>query len=191
MHVIVLLLTTLLLPVEQDPTGNWKMTIKVGHLGEGLRTVILEITKEDDGYQGQLTSMQNRMTDADEVTFDDGMLTIWYGSYEYKLKIDGDTASGTVTSPAGTQEVTANRQTSQLFAGDAPEPYQKTWRGTLEKQEDGYAIVTRRNTFNFTNADAFEEQLSSFVDQDATITGLWRIDKIEILSIESWERGRR
>jgi hypothetical protein len=191
MRVIVLLLTTLLLPVEQDPTGNWKMTIKVGHLGEGLRTVILEISEEDEGYKGQLTSMQNRMTDADEVTFDGEVLTIWYGSYEYKLKIDGDTASGSVTSPAGTQEVTANRQTSQLFAGDAPEPYQKTWRGTLEKQEDGYAIVTRRNTFNFINADAFEEQLSSLVDQDATVTGLWRIDKIEILTIEPWERGRR
>jgi hypothetical protein len=185
------LLTTLLLPVEQDPTGNWKMTIKVGHLGEGLRTVILEINEEDEGYKGQLTSMQNRMTDADEVTFDGEVLTIWYGSYEYKLKIDGDTASGSVTSPAGTQEVTANRQTSQLFAGDAPEPYQKTWRGTLEKQEDSYAIVTRRNTFNFINADAFEEQLSSLVDQDATVTGLWRIDKIEILAIEPWERGRR
>ena len=195
MHVVALLLTTLLLPVDQDPTGNWKMTIKVGHLGEGLRTVILEITEEDedegDGYKGQLTSMQNRMTDADEVTFDGETLTVWYGSYEYELKIEGDTASGSVISPAGTQDVTANRQTSQLFAGDAPEAYQKTWRGTVEKQEDGYAIVTRRNTFNFINADAFEEQLSSFVDQDATITGLWRIDKIEILAIEPWERRRR
>ena len=193
MHVLALLLTTLLLPVDQDPTGNWKMTIKVGHLGEGLRTVILEITGNDEGYTGQLTSMQNRMTDADEVTFDGEMLTVWYGSYEYKLEIEGDTASGSVISPAGTQDVTANRQASQLFAGDAPEPYQKTWRGTVEKQEDGYGyvIVTRRNTFSFINTDAFEEQLSSFVDHDAMITGFWRIDKIEILSIEPWERRRR
>ena len=193
MHVVAVLLTTLLLPVpvDQDPTGNWKMTIKVGHVGEGLRTVILEITQEGDGYRGQLTSMQNRMTDADEVTFDGQTLTVWYGSYEYELKIEGDSASGTVMSPAGTQNVTANRQESQLFAGDTPEPYQKTWRGKVEKQEDGYAIVTRRNTFHFVNAGAFDEQLSSFVDQDAVITGLWRIDKIEILAIEPWERRRR
>ncbi len=195
MHVVALLLTMLVLPFDQDPTGNWKMTIKVGHLGEGLRTVILEITRagenEGDGYKGQLTSMQNRMTDADEVTFDGETLTVWYGSYEYKLKIEGDSASGSVTSPAGTQDVTANRQASQLFAGDTPEAYRKTWRGTVENQENGYAIVTRRNTFYFINAEAFDEQLSSFIDQDATITGLWRIDKIEILAIEPWERRRR
>ncbi len=191
MYVVALLLTTLLLPVDQDPTGNWKMTIKVGHLGEGLRTVILEITKEGEGYKGQLTSMQNRMTDADEVTFDGETLTVWYGSYEYKLKIEGDSAQGSVMSPAGTQDVTANRQSSQLFAGDTPEPYQKTWRGTIEKQQDGYTIVTRRNAFDFINADAFDEQLLSFVDQDAVITGWWRIDKIEILSIEPWARRRR
>jgi len=193
MQVVALLLTTFLFAVDQDPTGNWKMTIKVGHLGEGLRTVILEITKESDGdgYKGQLTSMQNRMTDADEVTFDGETLTVWYGSYEYKLKIEGDSAQGSVMSPAGTQDVTANRQSSQLFAGDTPEPYQKTWRGTIEKQQDGYTIVTRRNAFDFINADAFDEQLLSFVDQDAVITGWWRIDKIDILSIEPWERRRR
>ncbi len=193
MQVVALLLTTFLFAVDQDPTGNWKMTIKVGHLGEGLRTVILEITKESDGdgYKGQLTSMQNRMTDADEVTFDGETLTVWYGSYEYKLKIEGDSAQGSVMSPAGTQDVTANRQSSQLFAGDTPEPYQKTWRGTIEKQQDGYTIVTRRNAFDFINADAFDEQLLSFVDQDAVITGWWRIDKIEILSIEPWARRRR
>lgn len=190
MYALVALLTTLLVPVDQDPVGNWKMTIKVGHVGEGLRTVILEVTEDGDGYQGQLTSMQNRMTHADEVTFDGETLTVWYGSYEYDLKIDGDSAAGTVTSPAGTQDVTAERQDTQLFAGDAPEPYQKTWNGKVEKLEGGWAIVTRRNTFHFTNADAFEEQLSSFADGDASITGLWRVDKIEILSIEPWERRR-
>ena len=41
------------------------------------------------------------------------------------------------------------------------------------------------------NADAFDEQLSSFADKTAAVTGLWRIDKIEILSIEPWERRRR
>ena len=189
MQLLLFLLTTLL-PVDQDPTGNWKMTIQVGHVGEGLRTVILEVTEEDDEYSGRLTSMQNRMTDADEVTYDGETLTVWYGSYEYKLKIEGDTASGTVTSPRGSQDVTATRQETQLFAGDEPEPYQKTWRGTIEKKEDGYAVVTRRNTFYFVNAEEFADQLASFADQSATVTGLWRIDKIEILSVEPWERTR-
>lgn len=85
-HAVALLLTTLLLPVNQDPAGNWKMTIKVGHVGEGLRTVILEVTEEPEkgGYKGQITSMQNRMTHADEVSFEGDTLTVWYGSYEYR-----------------------------------------------------------------------------------------------------------
>lgn len=192
-HAVALLLTTLLLPVNQDPAGNWKMTIKVGHVGEGLRTVILEVTEEPEkgGYKGQITSMQNRMTHADEVSFEGDTLTVWYGSYEYTLQIDGDSASGTVTSPSGTQDVTAKRQDTQLFAGDTPEPYQKTWNGTIERTEDGYSIVTRRNTFSFTNPDAFAEQLTGLAGNDASVTGLWRTDKIEILTIEAWERNRR
>ncbi len=180
-HGFMLALTALLLPVDQNPAGNWKMTIKVGHVGEGLRTVILEVTEDSDGngYQGQLTSMQNRMTHADEVTFEGQTLTVWYD------------AAGTVTSPSGTQDVTAKRQETQLFAGDAPEPYQKTWRGAIEKDGDAYTIVTRRNTFAFTNPDTFAEELASLAGNDASITGLWRIDKIEILAIAAWERNRR
>lgn len=193
LHGLALVLATLVLPVDQDPIGNWKMTIQVGHVGEGLRTVILEVTENDDGagYEGQITSMQNRLTDADEVSFDGDVLTVWYGSYHYELRIDGDSAAGTVTSPSGTQDVTANRQETQLFAGDAPEPYQKTWNGAIEKKDDGYAIVTRRNTFYFTNSDAFANQLASFSGGDVSLTGLWRVDKIEILAIEAWERNRR
>jgi len=172
---------------SDGPVGNWKMVIKVGHVGEGLRTVILEVSEADDGYHGQLTSMQNRMTDADEVTFDNDVLTVWYGSYEYELTIDGDTAAGTVTSPAGTQQVTAKRQESQLFAGDAPEPYQKTWRGKVERRDDAYVIVTRRNTFELGNASDHEQALSELSGVDVTVTGLWRVDKIEIVSIA---RGR-
>ncbi len=176
--------------VEQNPVGNWKMTIEVGHIGEALRTVILEVTENGEQYKAELTSMQNRMTEADEVTFEDDLLTVYYGSYEYKLAIEGDTATGTVVSPAGTQDVTARRQQTQLFAGDAPEPYQKIWRGSLEKDEDGYKIVTRRHTFGFVNADAFEKQLESFVGKGVAITGFWRVDKIEIHTIEPWERRR-
>ena len=184
--------TSLLLApaAEPNPVGNWKMTLTVGHIGEALRTVILEVTEDGEQYKAQLTSMQNRMTEADEVTFEDDLLTVYYGSYEYKLTIDGDTASGTVASPAGTQDVTANRQQTQLFAGDAPEPYQKTWRGSVEKTADGYRIATRRHTFDFLNADAFEEELESFVGKGVSITGFWRVDIIEIHSIEPWERRR-
>lgn len=174
---------------EEDPTGNWKMTIRVGHVGEGLRTVVLAVKETQDGYEGELTSMQNRMTPADEVTFDGEKLTVWYGSYEYELAIDGDRAEGTVTSPAGVQNVTAERQDSQLFAGDEPEPYQKTWRGTIERAEDGYVIATRRHRFGFVNDDAFEAELESRLGTPVTVTGMWRVNEIEILEIaEASER---
>ncbi len=184
--------TSLLLApaVEQSPVGNWKMTIRVGHIGEALRTVILEVTENDGEYKAQLTSMQNRMTEADEVMFEDDRLTVYYGSYEYELVIDGDTATGTVVSPAGTQDVTANRQQTQLFAGDAPEPYLKTWRGSVEKTDGGYEIATRRRRFTFLNGEAFEEELESFVGKGVAITGFWRVDTIEIHTIEPWERRR-
>jgi hypothetical protein len=182
-------LLALFLLAAESPVGNWNMTIEVGHLGEGLRTVILEISaKEGGGYLARLTSMQNRMTEADEVRFEGKTLTVVYGSYEYSLEIDGDEAKGTVTSPTGSQEISARRQDSQLFAGDAPEPYQKTWMGKVEKRGEEYFIVTRRNTFGFTNADGFHEELQRFASQDVTITGLWRIDKIEIQKIEPAKR---
>ena len=185
------LVSLLLTPVvEETPVGNWKMTIKVGHIGEGLRTVVLAVTEADGGYKGELTSMQNRMTEADEVLFDGKTLTVYYGSYEYVLDIDGDTGTGTVTSPAGKQDVTAERQETQLFAGDEPEPYQKTWRGQIEEHDGSYVIKTRRNTFDFVNADVYEKELTGYLGKGVSITGFWRVDKIEIQTIEPWQ-GRR
>lgn len=191
MHLVSMLIASLLAsPIAESPLGNWKMTIKVGHVGEGLRTVILEISEDNDGYRGELTSMQNRMTDADEVTFEDDVLSVWYGSYHYELTIEGDEATGTVTSPSGVQSATARRQQTQLFAGDAPEPYQKTWRGTIERGPEGYTLVTRRNAFGFQNASEHESELTRFDGQSVTITGLWRVDRIEIQTIAPDESER-
>ena len=33
----------------QGPVGNWNIKVKVGHVGEGIRTVILRIKKMEDG----------------------------------------------------------------------------------------------------------------------------------------------
>ncbi len=174
----------LLSPSAEAATGNWNLTLKVGHRGEGLRTVVLEVKEKDGGYSGRLTSMQNRMVDADEVAFDGKTLTVVYGSYRYELEIEGNTATGTVASPAGTQQVTAKRQSTQLFAGDEPAAYQKTWSGRIEPRDGGFAVVTRRHSFGFTNADAFREELEGLVGQEVEITGLWRVDRIEIQKIE-------
>ncbi len=174
----------LLAPPTERPTGNWNLTLKVGHRGEGLRTVVLEVQEKEGGYTGRLTSMQNRMVDADEVTFLGKTLTVVYGSYRYELEIEGDAATGTVASPAGTQEVTAKRQSTQLFAGDDPAPYQKTWSGRIETGEGGFAVVTRRHRFGFTNGDEYRKQLEGMVGQEVEITGLWRVDRIEIQKIE-------
>jgi hypothetical protein len=177
------ILGLLLLSSPETPAGNWNMTIKVGNRGEGLRTVVLEVEAEESGYSGRLTSMQNRMVDADEVTFDGKTLTVVYGSYRYELEIEGDTAKGSVTSPSGTQEVEAKRQATQLFAGDEPPPYQKTWSGHIEAGDGGFAIVTRRHRFSFLNADSFRDELEGVVGQEVEIIGLWRVDRIEIQEI--------
>jgi hypothetical protein len=174
----------LLGPRAEAPAGNWNMTLKVGHRGEGLRTVVLEIKEKDGAYSGRLTSMQNRMVDADEVSFDGETLTVVYGSYRYELEIVGDTATGTVASPAGTQEVTAKRQSTQLFAGDQPPAYQKTWSGRIEARDGAFTVATRRHSFGFTNAEAFRHELEGMVGKEVEITGLWRVDRIEIQKIE-------
>jgi len=173
-----------LLAAAETPVGNWNMTIKVGNRGEGLRTVVLEVKEKDQGYSAQITSMQNRMVDADEVSFEGKTLTVVYGSYSYELEIDGDTAKGTVTSPSGAQDVEAKRQSTQLFAGDQPPPYQKTWSGTIEVGVGGFALVTRRHRFSFFNAESFRDELEGMVGQEVEITGLWRVDRIEIQKIE-------
>jgi hypothetical protein len=128
--------------------------------------------------------MQNRMVDADEVTFEGRTLTVVYGSYRYELEIEGDAAKGTVTSPAGTQEVEAKRQSTQLLAGDQPPPYQKTWSGKVEVGAGGFALVTRRHRLSFLNAESFRNELEGMVGQEVEITGLWRVDRIEIQKIE-------
>jgi len=174
----------LLAPPAEVAAGNWNMTLRVGHRGEGIRTVVLEVKEKDGGYSGRLTSMQNRMVDADEVTFEDDTLTVVYGSYRYELEIEGDAATGTVSSPAGTQEITARRQSTQLFAGDDPAAYQKTWSGRIEAKDGNFAVVTRRHSFGFTNEDAFRDELEGMVGKEAEITGLWRVDRIEIQTIE-------
>jgi hypothetical protein len=181
---IPVLVFLLLAPPEEVAAGNWNLTLKVGHRGEGLRTVVLEVEEKDGAYSGRLTSMQNRMVDADEVSFDGNSLTVVYGSYRYELAIEGDTATGTVASPAGTQEVTAKRQSTQLFAGDEPPAYQKTWSGRIEARDGAFAIVTRRHDFGFTNAEAFRDELEGMVGKEVEITGLWRVDRIEIQKME-------
>ncbi len=128
--------------------------------------------------------MQNRMVDVDEVTFDEKTLIVVYGSYRYELEIDGDTAKGSVISPSGTQEVEAKRQSTQLFAGDEPPPYQKTWLGRIEAGDGGFALVTGRHRFGFFNADSFRQELEGVVGQEVEIVGLWRVDRIEIQKIQ-------
>jgi hypothetical protein len=174
---------SLLAPPEEVATGNWNLTLKVGHRGEGLRTVVLEVEEKDGAYSGRLTSMQNRMVDADEVSFDGKILTVVYGSYLYELEIEGDTATGTVASPAGAQEVTAKRQSTQLFAGDEPPAYQKTWSGRIETRDGAFTVTTRRHSFGFTNAESFRDELEGMVGKEVEITGLWRVDRIEIQKI--------
>ena len=174
-----------------DPTGVWNLTFKVGHIGEGLRTVIIDVDRDGDRLTAFVNGRQNRMVEADEVSFDGGVLRVIYGSYEYVLTIGDQDATGSVSSPTGTQEVTATRQESRLFAGDEPPPLEKTWRGDLTRDGGALVLRTRRSTFQFLNATEFVDQLGALEDEYVSIAGQWIVDKIRIEAIAIAERPRR
>ena len=84
----------------------------------------------------------------------------------------------------GTQQIAAKRQQTQLFVGDEPPPLRKTWRGKIEKIDGEWKVVTRRGSFGFVNADAHAERLSELAGTDTNVDGWWRVNRIEIVSLE-------
>lgn len=169
----------------QNPVGNWNIKIKVGHVGEGIRPVVLEIKEAEGKLSARMSKLNGAMEDVDEMTYKDGKLSIVMGSYEYILWADGDTLKGAVVSPAGKQEVTGARQESLRLLGDESQVLHRSWRGVVENRDGTFVMKTREgfDTY-FTNADEFIGQLKEMEGKTISVTGWWVKTKIKIEKIE-------
>ena len=171
---LVLAICAAVQPVQaaQGPVGNWNIKVKVGHVGEGIRTVILKIKKIEDGkYDIKMSKMSGKLDDIDELDFrGENELFMVMGSYEYTLQFEGDTVKGTVVNPAGKQTVTGSRQESVRILGDAVDPLRRGF-----------------DTF-FTNVEEFEADLIKSEGQVVVVTGWWIKTKIKIQKLELYEQ---
>jgi hypothetical protein len=169
------------------PVGNWNIKVKVGHVGEGIRMVVLHIKETDGKPEVKMSKLNGQLDDVDEVAYENGILTVVQGSYEYTLTFEGDAVKGKVVSPAGEQEVTGKRQASIRLQGDETEPLRRSWRGKIERRDDQPFIKTGQGyELFFSNAEEFKDDLAKYAGKDTTVTltGWWIKTKIKIQSVE-------
>lgn len=186
----------------QDPVGVWNLKLRVGHVGEGIRIVLLEVTKPNDKLSARMSSLSGKMQDVDELKFEKGILTVVMGDYTYRLKFDNEKVTGTVTSPAGPQDITGTRQSSLRLLGDTAPPLRRAWSGRVSdthcgakhsmddavactkacaKTADDLVLITGTNLVTrFTNPQEFADALMGSAGKPVRITGLWLTDKIKI-----------
>jgi hypothetical protein len=187
-----------------DPVGIWNLRIKVGNIGEGIRTVIVRVERKDGGLTAQATGVTAEFREVEELTFANGTLHFFAGAYEYSLAVTGDSLTGTVKSPAGTQTVAGTRQKTVGYDGDVPEVLRKTWTGVVGHRVDGVppkdtdavawltarvkspddlVIWQRRIAVGFVNAEVHRAALLAQAGRTVTIDGAWRRDRIEIAAV--------
>ncbi len=191
-----------------DPTGTWNLETR--NLAEratgGVRNVLLRIEGSGDGYRAQMTSPRNTFLDVQDFRYEENTITVQFGAYRYTLTLEDDRLTGTMASPADTLAVSGRRQEGTMYAGDIPAEYVATrmgmlghrvhlsppegdadpggWvRNRMESVED-FALILRGIPVSFTNAEAFESELTALAGQRVRVTGAWageryRIDEIE------------
>jgi hypothetical protein len=115
--------------------------------------------------------------------------------------------TGTVSSPAGRQEVTGNRQSGLGFGGDVPEVLRKTWSGVIGHRLEGappagegdpigwlkarvkgaedVVLWQRRVAVGFANGEPFLATLLEHAGKPVVIEGAWRTDRIEIAAVRA------
>jgi hypothetical protein len=189
----------------EDPVGIWNLKIRVGKVGQGLRTVLLKVDRAGETLTAHVSGLSNELRPADRFSFERDTMVVEYGAYTYKLKLQGNQVRGTVSSPSGSQEVEGTRQETLSFFGDTPEPFAKEWTGVLgprsgpppQDERDPAAWVKsrisspndlvlwmRRTSVDFTNAPKFSEALLQHAGRTVSIAGTWRTDRIEIDQIK-------
>ncbi len=196
-----------------DPTGMWNL--KSGDLTNratgGVRTVLLRVQEVDGELEAEITSISGAFLPTQSFDYDDGVMSVKSGAYEYTLDIDGDDIEGTVVSPLGRQQIVGFRQyDTLLYVGDQPEEYQFTRTGIIghrtelqppedasdpadwvtsriESANDLALIVGRRHKLavEFTNAEEFEAELRAHAGQRVAISGVWVGERIRIEAVDT------
>lgn len=186
-----------------DPVGIWNLRIKVGNIGEGFRTVLVRVERQAARLVAHATGVTADLREVEDLSFSNGTLHFFTGAYEYSLQVRADTVTGTVTSPAGRQDVTGTRQTTLGYDGDVPDVLRKTWTGVVGHRVDGVpppgdavawltariaspadlVIWQRRVAVGFTNAETHRATLVAQAGRTVVVDGAWRTDKIEITAV--------
>lgn len=164
----------------EKPAGNWNLKIKVGHVGEGIRMVVLQIRETNGKFDITMSKLNGKLDDVDDVSYKNGLMTIAQGAYTYMLKFEGDALKGKVVSPAGEQDVTGVRQESIRLMGDETAPLHRAWRGRIEQRDGEYLLVTRSYELWFNNAGDFKADLEQNAGKDVNLSGWWMKTKIRI-----------
>lgn len=165
--------------------GNWNIKIKVGHVGEGLRMVVLQIKEANGKFDVRMSKLNGKLDDVDEVAYKNGLLTIAQGAYEYTLKFEGNAVTGKVVSPAGNQDITGVRQESVRLMGDEGLPLHREWLGKIDKRDGLFLLVTRNYDLSFNNAADFQKDLEAAVGKEVNLVGWWVKTKIKIEKFEA------
>ena len=211
-----LLLAIALALAEQNPVGIWNLKSRdnTNRASGAERALLLKVEEVDGKLEAQITSIRNNFRDVHEFRYEDESIFVKYGAYVYRLKLDGDRASGTVESPLGKFDVEGSRQTSVLY--NEPKPFYTTRRGVIghrtafvppEDEADPVAWVKSRidsaedlalfvmdgyirydtSPIEFVNVSDFEAELLSHAGKWVLLSGTWVRDKIEIDKIEPSE----
>jgi hypothetical protein len=199
------LVSAVLTSGQEDPVGVWNLRIRVGNIGEGYRTVLVRVERRGDGLSAQASGVTPDFRDVEDFSYKAETLRFATGAYEYELVVKGDSVTGSVTSPAGTQDVTGTRQTGLGFGGDVPEVLRKTWNGVIGhrtegpppadapdpaawlasrvKAADDIVLWQRRVAVGFTNPERHRATLLGYAGKAVIVDGAWRTDRIEITSV--------
>jgi hypothetical protein len=199
------LASAVLAPAQEDPVGVWNLRIRVGNIGEGFRTVLVRVERRGDRLMAQASGVTPDLRDVEDFSYAADTLRFATGAYEYELVVKGDTVTGTVTSPAGRQDVTGTRQAGLGYGGDVPEVLRKTWTGVIGHRTDGMpppnapdpvewlasrlktaddiVLWQRRVAVAFTNGDQHRATLVGYAGKSVVVDGAWRTDRIEIASV--------
>jgi hypothetical protein len=197
---------------QADPVGVWNIRSRdmTDRATGGVRVVLLRVREASGQLAAEITSIRNTFTPVEELAYEGSTMRVVYGSYEYRLSIDGDALTGMLVSPLGTQEVEGVRQRGTLtYVGDEPDPFQTTragvighrtllepppeepdpagWvRSRVESVGDLALVVGRRAkvAIRFTNAEAFADDLLRHASQPVTVVGVWVGERLRIERLE-------
>ena len=191
-----------------DAVGIWnlKTSLLADRPTKGVRASLLKVEDRGGQLSAQITSIRNTFLDVQEFQISGDRMFVRFGAYRYDLEVDGDEVSGTVSSPAGTQQVEGVRQASMLFVGETPEPFSSTRVGTIGHRTSfappadepdpvgwlrsrvqapsDFALIVRDGVaVTFTNPEAFSDQLLNYAGKRVDFTGTWVGDKLRIEGI--------